>query len=143
LNPRTLTLVHSWRIAGFTFLVLYSAGLLPGVFALPAGWGDIFIGATAPFVARKLTDLAHRRSFLLWQILGSLDLVMAVTLGTTSRLITPHAVQTGVMTVLPMSLIPTFAVPLLLILHIVCIAQALQWKREAYLHIGNEVSVVS
>ena len=143
MNPRTLTLVHSWRIAGFTFLVLYSAGLLPGVFALPAGWGDIFIGATAPFVARKLTDLAHRRSFLLWQILGSLDLVMAVTLGTTSRLITPHAVQTGVMTVLPMSLIPTFAVPLLLILHIVCIAQALQWKREAYLHIGNEVSVVS
>jgi hypothetical protein len=68
---------------------------------------------------------------------------MAVTLGTTSRLITPHAVQTGVMTVLPMSLIPTFAVPLLLILHIVCIAHALQWKREAYLHIGNEVSVVS
>jgi len=44
LNPRTLTFVHSWRIAGFTFLALYSAGLLPGVFALPAGWGDIAIG---------------------------------------------------------------------------------------------------
>ena len=29
LNPRTLTYVHSWRIAGFTFLALYAAGLLP------------------------------------------------------------------------------------------------------------------
>jgi len=38
LNPRTLTFVQSWRVAGFTFLVLYAAGILPGVFALPAGW---------------------------------------------------------------------------------------------------------
>jgi hypothetical protein len=31
------------------------------------------------------------------------------------------------MTVLPLSLIPTFAVPLLFILHFICIAQALRW----------------
>jgi hypothetical protein len=65
LDPRTLTFVQSWRIAGFTFLVLYAAGLLPGVFALPAGWGDIAIGATAPLAALKLANFSRRRGYLL------------------------------------------------------------------------------
>ena len=82
LNPRTLTFVQSWRIAGFTFLVLYAAGILPGVFAWPAGLGDIAIGATAPLVAIKLGNFNHRRGFIFWQILGISDLAMAVTLGT-------------------------------------------------------------
>jgi hypothetical protein len=34
------------------------------------------------------------------------------------------------MTVLPMSYIPTFAVPLFLILHIICIAQARRWPAD-------------
>ena len=128
LNPRVLTLVHSWRLGGFTFLVLYSAGLLPGLFALPAGLGDIAIGATAPLAALQLANFKRRNAFILWQALGIFDLVLAVTLGTTVRLIDPHAVATGVMTVLPMSLIPTFAVPLLIVLHVICIAQARRWK---------------
>ena len=137
LNPRTLTFVHSWRIAGFTFLALYAAGLLPGVFALPAGWGDIAIGATAPLVGLKLANFSHRRGFIFWQVLGIVDLVTAVALGTTARFISPNEVTTAVMTVLPMSLIPTFAVPLLIMLHIICIAQARQWKAGAYAHVGK------
>src|SRR3954467_1926 len=39
LNPRALTFVQSWRLAGFVFLVLAAYGILPQVFALPAGWG--------------------------------------------------------------------------------------------------------
>src|SRR5216683_7345686 len=137
LNPRTLTFVHSWRIAGFTFLALYAAGLLPGVFALPAGWGDIAIGATAPLAALKLANFSRRRSFIFWQTLGIFDLVMAVTLGTTARWISPNEVSTALMTVLPLSLIPTFAVPLLIVLHIICIAQARQWKAGEYSHVGE------
>jgi hypothetical protein len=139
LNPRTLTFVHSWRIAGFTFLALYAAGLLPGVFALPAGWGDIAIGATAPFAAIKLANISRRRSFILWQVLGIFDLVTAVALGTTARWISPNEVATAIMTVLPMSLIPTFAVPLLIILHIICIAQARQWRAGDYSHVGEQL----
>ena len=140
LNPRTLTFVRSWRIAGFTFLVLYSVGILPGVFALPAGWGDMAIGATAPLVAIKLGNPSHRRGFIFWQILGIFDLVMAVTLGTLARLISPDGVATGVMTVLPLSLIPTFAVPLLIILHVICIAQARQWRQRQYSHVGEQLT---
>jgi hypothetical protein len=34
----------------------------------------------------------------------------------------------GAMTVLPLSLIPTFFVPLFMMLHVICIAQARKWK---------------
>jgi len=139
LNPRTLTLVHSWRIAGFTFLALYAAGMLPGVFALPAGWGDIAIGATARLAALKLANFSSRRIFILWQILGIADLITAVTLATVARLISPHGATTAVMTVLPMSLIPTFAVPLLMILHVICIAQARQWKQRTESRVGQHL----
>lgn len=131
LNPSVLTLVQSWRIAGFSFLVLAAYGILPALFALPAGWGDIAIGATAPFVALALAAPGHRKSFIVWQLLGVMDLVTAVALGTLAPVLNPHGIAAGAMTVLPMSLIPTFAVPLFLILHIICIAQAIRWPRFA------------
>jgi hypothetical protein len=139
LNPRTLTIVQSWRIAGFTFLALYSFGLLPGVLALPAGWGDIVIGATAPLAAIKFANFSRRRAFVFWQILGILDLVTAMTLGTTARLISPREMAPSIMTVLPMSLIPTFGVPLFVMLHVICIAQAMRWKGRQDLHLGEQL----
>jgi hypothetical protein len=139
LNPRTLTLVHSWRLVGFTFLVLYTYGILPGMFALPAGWGDIAIGATAPFAAMALAKPGHRRGFIVWQALGMLDLLLAVALGSSAGLIQPQGIPTAAMSVLPMSLIPTFAVPLLLILHIICIAQARRWPAQEYSGVPKQV----
>ena len=137
LDPRTLTLVQSWRIAGFAFLALYTYTILPGQFALPAGWGDIAIGATAPLVAIKLANPRHKKSFIFWQLLGITDLVTAVGTGVTTQLIHPHEITTAAMTVLPMSLIPTFAVPLFLMLHFVSIAQARQWQEQPYPHAGE------
>ena len=139
LNPGVLTFVQSWRIAGLAFLALYTVGLLPGVFALPAGWGDIVIGVTAPLAALKLPNFNRRRSFILWQILGILDLVTAVTVGTTARWISPNEVGTALMTVLPLSLIPTFAVPLFMMLHVICIAQARQWRAGEYAQVGEQL----
>jgi hypothetical protein len=85
-------------------------------------------GATASFVAWKLANPAHPNSFVLWQLLGIADLVIAVSVGTTAGLIDPQGPTMAPMTVLPLSLIPTFLVPLFLILHVVCIAQARSWK---------------
>jgi hypothetical protein len=139
LNPRALTIVQAWRIAGFTFLVLYTYGILPGAFALPAGWGDIAIGATAPLVALKLANPGNRKSFIVWQLLGIADLVTAVGSGVTTRLINPHGIATTAMTVLPMSVIPTFAVPLFMILHFISIAQARQWQEQRYPRVGEQL----
>ena len=139
LNLRTLTFVQAWRIEGFVFLALYTYGILPGQLALPAGWGDIAIGVTAPLVALKLANPRFRKSFIVWQLLGITDLVLAVSLGVTAQLISPHAIVTSAMTVLPMSVIPTFEVPLFLILHFISIAQARQWWEQRSLHVGEQL----
>jgi len=127
LSPRTVTLVQSVRVAGIVFLALGTYKILPAYFALSAGWGDIIIGATAPFAALMLANPAHSRGFIFWQFLGIADLVNALALGTLSGVIDPHGIPTAAMAVLPMSYITTFAVPVFLILHIICIAQARRW----------------
>jgi hypothetical protein len=88
----------------------------------------MLIGATATLAAWTLANPSRRHSFIFWQVLGITDLVLAVSLGTTARLLSPHSTSMAAMTVLPLSLIPTFLVPLFLILHIICIAQASSWK---------------
>jgi hypothetical protein len=108
-------------------VVLYFYGILPGMFANPAGWGDIAVGLTAPWVAMKLAEPGHRKGFIFWNALGLLDLVVAVTTGTTSRLLNPHGLAAGAMTLLPLSIVPTFLVPLFGILHLIVIAQARRW----------------
>lgn len=138
LSPRVLTLVQTLRIEGFAFLVLAFYSILPRTFALSAGWGDIVIGATASLAAWKLATPNRRGSFIVWQILGIADLVNAVLMGTLAGIINPHGISTGAMTVLPLSLIPTFAVPLFLILHVICIAQALRWQKEPVQPVAQE-----
>jgi hypothetical protein len=129
LNPAMLTASHTWRIEGSVFLVLWAVGRLPGVFALPAGIGDMVIGFTAPLIARAFSrGKISSGAFVAWQVLGIADLVIAVStavLSSSSRLgILAHGgVTTRIMGLLPMSLIPTFAVPLMVILHLICIAQ--------------------
>lgn len=130
LNVRALTVVQTLRIVGYVFLVLASYGILPRMFALSAGWGDIVIGATAALAAFNLATPKRRGSFIVWQLLGIADLVNAVLMGTLGRVIDPHGIPMGAMAVLPLSLIPTFGVPLFLILHVICIAQARRWPAE-------------
>jgi hypothetical protein len=128
LNPRILTALQTWRIIGFTFLLLEAHQALPAIFALPAGYGDMAIGATAALVAWQLAEPRHRNSFVAWQLLGITDLILAVSLGTTARLLEPQGASMLAMTVLPLSLVPTFLVPLFLIFHVICIAQARNWR---------------
>lgn len=60
----------------------------------------------------------------------------AMVTGAAGRFIRPeeftgaNGIATTPMTVLPLSLIPTFGVPLFLILHIICIAQAWRWPER-------------
>jgi len=122
--------IQAWRFAGLGFLALYAYGVLPGLFAWPAGLGDMAIGLTAPlviFALRRQPAFAAGRLFQVWNLLGILDLVVAVGLGATSAVlgigisaeITPFP-----MGVLPLVLVPTFLVPLFLMLHLAVLLQA-------------------
>lgn len=123
LNLRALTVAQTWRVFGIRFVILYFLGALPGVFALPAGWGDFAIGMTAPVVAYLWKRPFPRRTLLVWNLLGVCDLILAVTLGILSSPspigILAGDVSTRLMGQFPLSLIPTFFVPLFLILHFI------------------------
>jgi hypothetical protein len=128
-DPGLLAAAQSWRVAGLVFVLLYSERLLPASFALPAGWGDFAIGITAPLVAFLISS--HRLRwplFAVWNALGILDLIIAVTLGVLSSA-TPVGILAGdvtteIMGKFPLSLVPTFLVPLFVIFHLIALAQA-------------------
>jgi hypothetical protein len=75
-----LTAIQGWRIIGAMFLVLMSFRLLPGVFAWPAGIGDMIVGAYAPFVVLAISRRTPgwQKQVVLLNILGLLDFVGAI-----------------------------------------------------------------
>lgn len=129
---RILTIAQTWRIGGVVFLILHTQGILPGVFALPAGWGDIAVGATAPFVAWAISTPRGlpKLVFVTWNLLGTLDLIIAVSLGILASAsplgILAGEATTELMGKFPLSMIPTFFVPLLIIFHLIALGRAAQ-----------------
>jgi hypothetical protein len=125
LDLRLLTAMQAWRIIGAMFLVLMTFRLLPGIFAWPAGIGDFIVGAYAPFVVLAISRRSQgwHKHVVLLNILGLLDFVGAIgggVLGGNSPIgILRGDVTTDIMQELPLSLIPTFAVPFWIVLHIV------------------------
>jgi hypothetical protein len=125
LDLRLLTAMQGWRVIGALFLVLMSFGLLPGTFAWPAGIGDLIVGAYAPFVVLALSRRTpgwHTHVVLL-NVLGLLDFVGAVGGGVLSGSspigMLRGDVTTDILLALPLSMIPTFAVPCWIVLHII------------------------
>ncbi len=82
-NTAWLIGVQVYRVAGVVFIPAWFDGLIPGVFAVPAGLGDLVVGLSAPFVAARVGDgtARSRRIAVIWNVAGITDLVMAVTLG--------------------------------------------------------------
>ena len=125
LDLRLLTAMQAWRVIGAMFLVLMSFGFLPGTFAWPAGIGDAIVGAYAPFVVLAVSRRTPSwpTHVVLLNALGLLDFVGAIGGGVLSGRspigILRGDVTTDVMQVLPLSMIPTFAVPFWIVLHII------------------------
>jgi hypothetical protein len=125
--PALLAAVQTFRIVGGVFLVLLAGGQLPAGFALPAGIGDVLVGLAAPAVAVALWRRPQRRALgLAFNAFGLLDLVVAISLGVA---LAPGPLQavvteptTVLMGLLPMVLVPTMAVPLAVLVHLVSLA---------------------
>ena len=98
-------------------------GHLPAVFALPAGLGDIAIGVAAPFVARRLARGTGRAGAVRFNVLGILDLVVAVSIAFLLFEFVEVTPSTAPLRLLPLALIPTVAVPLAFALHIESLRQ--------------------
>jgi hypothetical protein len=133
---RLVAAIEAWRWAGLGFLSLYAHGVLPGLFAFPAGLGDMAIGVSAPWIVLGLIrhpSFATSRRYVVWNILGILDLVVAVSLGAICsgflRGLT-GTVTTSPMAQLPLVLIPAYMVPIFIMLHVTALFQARRLARS-------------
>jgi hypothetical protein len=134
LDLRLLTAVQTWRVLGGMFLFLYAFNLRPALFAFPAGLGDMAVGVAAVFVLLAMID-GHpnwRRRALWLNLGGLLDFVGAITTGVltsnSSLGFFAPATPMASMGMLPLSLIPTFAVPLWIIIHAASLIQLRQGR---------------
>ena len=75
--------IQVFRFMGIGFLSFYSLGLIPGEFAIPTGWGDVFVGITAVPVAFLLwmKQSFAKQLAIWWNYLGIADLCLAIILG--------------------------------------------------------------
>lgn len=136
LDLRFIAAMQAWRWAGLGFLDLYAYKVLPALFALPAGLGDMAVGVSAPLMVLGLLrqpGFAASGTFIRWNVLGILDLVLAVSLGTVGTLLatgSPGEVSTAPMATLPLLVIPAFLVPFFLMLHATALMQSRQVRHE-------------
>lgn len=126
-GPRPLVALHLVRFVGIWFLVLYGRGELPRDFAQQAGWGDIVVAVGAVLVllfALPARTRGRLRALLVWNVAGLADILFVI--GSAMRL--PPAERGAVMPFfhLPLSLLPTFFVPLIIVSHLLLFL----WIRE-------------
>ena len=135
--------VQFYRALGVIFLVLYGAGKLPGLFAWPAGIGDVLVGVLAPVVAiayargpRENRDLVSA-----WNIFGIGDLIVAVATGIATS---PSPFQlfafdlpNELISVFPLVLVPTYLVPVSVLLHLASLAKLKRTVQRADVQCPN------
>jgi len=136
---RLVTAMQAWRWGGLGFLSLYANRVLPALFALPAGLGDMAIGVTAPWMVLSLMRkpaFAASRRYRIWNALGILDFVVAVSMGTLSSGFLPAItsfnanITTSPMAQLPLILIPAYMVPFFIMLHCTALFQGRELARS-------------
>ena len=115
------------------FLILLAQGRLPAHFSLPAGCGDVAIGLAAPLVALGVArgTRGARGTAIGWNVLGLLDLVVAVGMGTgyLAPVLVPGigtVPPTPAMGVFPLILVPLFAVAVSVLLHLLALSELLR-----------------
>lgn len=135
---RTLTMLQHWRVIGFAFLPLATFGVLPGLFAWPAGLGDLAIGLAAPYVVARIgRDPAWVTSagLVRYQLLGLLDFAVAIATASLSAGAFPALIADGItsapMDVWPLNLFPSFIVPIFIILHLSVLLKVRHLRRAA------------
>jgi hypothetical protein len=122
-----------YRAEGAIFLVLLAMGRLPREFALPAGVGDVVVGLCAPLVATAVVRKWRHATTLVrvWNLLGLLDLVVAVTMGMLTSPSPIHLLTVDrpneLISQYPLVMVPVFLVPLAILLHLA----SLQKLRQA------------
>jgi len=119
IDVRWLVGLHLTRFVGAYFLYLYGRGQLPYAFAVPGGWGDIAVASLAALLllSGSPARAGRRGAYILWNVLGLADILFVVV--TAARLGVADPESMAALLQLPLSLLPTFLVPLIIASHVV------------------------
>jgi hypothetical protein len=127
-----LVALQLYRVFGSQWLAYWLRGLLPGLWALPAGTGDVLTGlfAVSAAIALATGTADGRKAAILWNIFGLADLAVAIILG---MIISPGPFQLIVQNVrsigldgFPNVLTPAFVVPCSILLHALSLRQLMR-----------------
>jgi hypothetical protein len=115
---RILTLGQLFRFYGVLALVKAYQHVLPALFAVPTGVLDVIFAVTSFYVAARLVpSRAHPRpAFIVWHVLG----LMALATSAILAMVTPSQSMAR----FPMSIVPTFVGPLVLVFHLLALVAA-------------------
>ena len=122
---RWLVLLHLTRFVGFYFFYLCSRGELPFDFAAPAGWGDVIVAALA-ILLLALSGARKWRMLIVWNTIGLTDVLFVVLTALRLGLEDQHSMHS--LREFPLSLLPTFLVPLLISSHVLIFFRAARLK---------------
>ncbi len=124
-----LVALQLYRAFGSQWLAYWLRGVLPGLWALPAGTGDVLTGlfALSAAIALATGTAEGRKAAILWNIFGLADLAVAITLGMIMspgpfQLIVPDGPSLGIDSY-PNVLTPAFVVPCSILLHALSLRQ--------------------
>jgi hypothetical protein len=124
-----LVALQVYRVFGAQWLAFWLRGVLPALWAVPAGTGDVLTGlfALPAAIALAAGTAEGRKAAILWNVFGIADFAVAITLG---LLISPGPFQLIVLDLstaglgdYPNVLTPAFVVPSSILLHALSLRQ--------------------
>jgi hypothetical protein len=116
LDLRRFVALHLGRFVGIYFLVLHGRGQLPYDFAVKGGWGDIAVAAGAVILLAGPGLMARRGVLFAWNTVGLVDILFVVSTAARRAAADPSSMRALLR--LPLSLLPTFYVPLVIATHV-------------------------
>jgi len=134
LSQKWLVGLQVWRAIGGVFLIEMARGNLPGIFAIPAGVGDLAVAvlAVGVLVAYRGMPVVGSTAVVAVIALGFADFVSAFFFGFTSsdgpqQLFHPAIPNQTLL--YPTGLIPLFLVPCAIFFHVLSLLELLRSKR--------------
>jgi hypothetical protein len=119
--------MQALRFFGILALVKSGQGVLPALFAIPTGLMDIALAITSFWVASHLVSSRGHpsRGFFVWHALGlvalAISAILALLTSSTRFSLVTDGITSQPMTWFPMSIVPTFIGPLMVICHLLAI----------------------
>ena len=134
LNLEDLVKIHIFRLIGSTFIILFLYDLLPPVFALFAGIGDLLTAISSIFVAKAIRNKKNyaRKLTYIWNTFGLVDILITSAMAIIfTKISIDNSIQAVVfLAEFPFCFIPAFAPPTIIFLHLL-VFRKLSWLKKA------------